>query len=134
MSTLHRKLPRLSPSLVVPTPIDNPALHEGRVRTMPHVEGQFAAYVYVCLRLERWSRMQAIVSDALSFAMATSPTIRPIVENLSAHGTDNQSAEGELHISLSRPTYLRAHQRGDLKMAVKASSRKSHPCVFSAVT
>lgn len=35
----------------------------------------------------------------------------------------------ELHVSLSRPTYLRAHQREDLKRAVKAIAKSHPPCV-----
>ena len=35
--------------------------------------------------------------------------------------------ERELHVSLSRPTYLRAHQRGDLKKAVKALAKNHAP-------
>jgi hypothetical protein len=37
--------------------------------------------------------------------------------------------ERELHVSLSRPTYLRAHQREELKRAVKASAKSQAPCV-----
>ena len=35
--------------------------------------------------------------------------------------------ERELHVSLSRPTYLRAHQREELKRAVKASAKRQAP-------
>ena len=37
--------------------------------------------------------------------------------------------ERELHISLSRPTYLRAHQREDLKRAIKAVAKAHAPYV-----
>ncbi|KAJ7644305.1 hypothetical protein FB45DRAFT_1021081 [Roridomyces roridus] len=39
--------------------------------------------------------------------------------------------EPELHISLSRPIYLRAHQREDLKRAVKQIAEKTLPFVAS---
>ena len=35
--------------------------------------------------------------------------------------------ERELHVSLSRPTYLRAHQREELKRAVEASAKRQAP-------
>lgn len=38
--------------------------------------------------------------------------------------------ERELHLSLSRPTYLRAHQREELKRAVKALAKSHTPYVL----
>jgi hypothetical protein len=38
--------------------------------------------------------------------------------------------ERELHVSLSRPTYLRAHQREEMKRAVKALSKSHAPYVL----
>jgi hypothetical protein len=38
--------------------------------------------------------------------------------------------ERELHVSLSRPTYLRAHQREELKRAVKALAKSHTPYVL----
>jgi hypothetical protein len=40
---------------------------------------------------------------------------------------EKRKGERELHVSLSRPTYLRAHQREDLKRAVKALATNHAP-------
>lgn len=108
-----RKLPPISSSLVLPGPIDNPALHQGRIRATPHVEGQFAAHVYVSLALGRHSMLHKLVQDILRDVKAVVPTLREIWP------TGEASMHPELHISLSRPIFLRAHQREDLKRAVK---------------
>ncbi|KDR82627.1 hypothetical protein GALMADRAFT_238043 [Galerina marginata CBS 339.88] len=108
-----RKLPPLSSSIVTPGPVDNPALHQGRIRTTPHVDGQFAAHVYVSLPLGRHSLLYKVVQAILCDAKEAIPTLHEIWT------TEPVSQRPELHISLSRPIFLRAHQREDLKRAVK---------------
>ncbi len=112
-----RKLPPVPSSLVVPVPIDNPALHQGRVRTTPHVEGQFTAHVYVSLTLSRRSKLYKVIQDILSDAKIMVPTLQDI------WSTTERSQRPTLHISLSRPFFLRAHQREDLKRAVKTIAK-----------
>lgn len=46
---------------------------------------------------------------------------REIVPHLNSDWLENK--ESELHISLTRPIYLRDHQREELKRAVKAVAR-----------
>ncbi|KII86598.1 hypothetical protein PLICRDRAFT_142946 [Plicaturopsis crispa FD-325 SS-3] len=121
-----RKLPPLASALVVPTPVDNPALHQGRIRTIPHVEGQFAAHIYVALHLERNSHLHKLVDEVLERAREIVPTLSPMGKKGNGEGT-----EYELHISLSRPTFLRAHQRDVLKRAVKTAAHSSSPFVAS---
>ncbi|KAF9534525.1 hypothetical protein CPB83DRAFT_844374 [Crepidotus variabilis] len=108
-----RKLPPVSSSLVLPGPVDDPSLHQGRIRTTPHVDGQFAAHVYVSVGLSRRSHLYKTVQDILCDAKRNVPTLYEIVST----SADTQRAD--LHISLSRPIFLRAHQREDLKRAVK---------------
>lgn len=48
---------------------------------------------------------------------------------------DDGKKEIELHVSLSRPVFLRAHQREDLKRAVKTVANSRSPYVlFSMFT
>ncbi|KAH9933275.1 hypothetical protein B0H21DRAFT_84162 [Amylocystis lapponica] len=137
-----RKLPSLSPALLPQAPVDNPALHQGRVRTTPHVEGQFAAYVYVPLIVECGSLLHKLLLDVYAFAKAEVPSMQPIglLQKPSGEARDNTELAGpaskkvderrhscELHISLTRPTFLRAHQRDDFRRAVQAVA-KSRPC------
>ena len=115
---LRRKLPPISPSISPPAPIDNPALHHGRIRTTPHVEGQFAAHVYVSLPLSRQSELYKLVQEIFLDAKESVPTLREI-------WPDGQRPE--LHISLSRPIFLRAHQREELKRSVKNVAHLQKP-------
>lgn len=116
-----RKLPPVSSSIVPPAPADNPALHQGRIRTTPYVEGQFAAYVYVSLPLAHHTLLHKLVQDILRDARKDTPTLRDIWPNVDA------AALPELHVSLSRPIFLRAHQREDLKKAVKTIAKTHKP-------
>jgi hypothetical protein len=76
---------------------------------MPHVDGQFSAHVKIVPKL----RASAIGAE-----------------------TDGAGLElgGEFHISLSRPTFLRSHQREDLKRAVKALTKRQPPFSVSFAT
>jgi len=126
MPDLSRKLPPLSSSLVVSVPNDNPALHQGRIRTTPHIEGQFAAHVYVSLTLSRRSQFYKTIQDILSDAKASVPPLHDIWS----------AGAGllELHISLSRPIFLRAHQREEFKRAVKNIAKSQKPFVCHLVS
>jgi Uncharacterised conserved protein len=118
LTYVARKLPPISSSLVAPGPVDIPALHQGRIRTTPHVEGQFVAHVYVSLALGRHSLLYKVLQDILRDAKEVIPTLRDIWE---------ANAPPDLHISLSRPIFLRAHQREDLKRAVKNIAKTHKP-------
>lgn len=48
---------------------------------------------------------------------------------LGTHAIAVGKREMELHVSLSRPIFLRAHQREDLKRAVKAVANSHAPYV-----
>ena len=130
----HRRLPPLSASLTPPIPVDNHTEHQGRIRSFPHVEGQYVAYIYVPLVLGRGEALYNLVTEVVCKA-------REEVEGLWGIGEvkDNESdavhtsrctsgcagecnktmGNLELHISLSRPILLRAHQREEVKKAVK---------------
>ncbi|PSS37074.1 hypothetical protein PHLCEN_2v1113 [Hermanssonia centrifuga] len=119
----NRKLPSLPSSVFSSAHIDNPTLHQGRTRTVPHVEGQYAAYVYVPVRLPRASSVDATLRKILAKARDIEPIIHPI-----SHGLDapvDEETEIELHISLTRPIFLRAHQREEFKSALR-SIAKAH--------
>jgi U6 snRNA phosphodiesterase len=108
-----RKLPTLSSNLVVPVPVDDPTKHQGRIRSTPHVEGQWATHVYINIPLSRqspfWSLLQNVVSDAKSRV--------PALHDFWSQ--DISGSQPELHVSLTRPIFLRSHQREDLKRALK---------------
>ncbi|KAI0711660.1 hypothetical protein C8Q76DRAFT_769439 [Earliella scabrosa] len=126
-----RKLPSLSAHLLPDIPKDNPALHQGRRRTVPHVDGQFAAYVYVPVFLPKRSRLFKLLTRVFTAAKCDVPTLHPIgfsedVMKSSESTGDLDDESVELHLSLTRPTYLRAHQREEFKRAVQAVARSKH--------
>lgn len=118
----RRKLPKVDPSLTVKLPIDNPALHQGRTRSIPHVEGQFAAYVYLPIALDENQSLWTLLNSAIRRAKQLEPA-------LICNWTDVNGSPRELHISLTRTMYLRGHQRDELKRAVKAAAYTREPCV-----
>ncbi|KAG5648388.1 hypothetical protein DXG03_004962 [Asterophora parasitica] len=123
----RRKLPSLSSSMLSPLPIDRLELHQGRIRTNPHVEGQWVAHVYVSLVVDRRSVLSRYMDDILTYSKTVSPTLNDFWSN-------EPSKKRELHISLSRPTYLRAHQREDLKKVVKTLSETFPPFTLCFAT
>lgn len=128
IQTKRRKLPPISSSILPPAPIDNPALHQGRIRTTPHVDGQFAAHVYVSLPLGHQSPFYKLVQEISLDAKETVPTLREIWPD------PNGCQRPELHISLSRPIFLRAHQREELKRSVKNIAKTQKPFIMSFAT
>ncbi|KAF8893690.1 hypothetical protein CPB84DRAFT_1710871 [Gymnopilus junonius] len=137
-----RKLPPVSTTIVAPDHIDDPAIHQGRIRSTPHVEGQFAAHVYVSLNLGRhspMSRLYKVVQAVLRDAKEEIPALRDIwmAKNENAKTGEDVTGEEpkkELHISLSRPIFLRAHQREDLKRAVRNIAKGSKSFIASFAT
>ncbi|KAI0062217.1 hypothetical protein BV25DRAFT_660240 [Artomyces pyxidatus] len=143
-----RKLPTLSSHLTVPVPIDDPTKHQGRVRSSPHVEGQWAAYVYVPVALHTYAQrpLRDLVCDALRYAQEVVPSVQSLeARSGKTEAGDINSSEvsglQELHVSLTRPFFLRAHQREDMKRAVRAAARLHPPyvsfvdeirCIFTA--
>ncbi|GJJ15709.1 hypothetical protein Clacol_009987 [Clathrus columnatus] len=127
-----RKLPALLSNLISPEPIDDPSKHQGRIRSHPHVEGQFASYIYVPINIgvDGVKDILKVVKKALGLVMKSEPLIHPIIEDFES------SKCMALHISLSRPVYLFHHQREILRRAVKAvaSSQSSFPASFANFT
>ncbi|THH05501.1 hypothetical protein EW145_g4749 [Phellinidium pouzarii] len=115
-----KKLPRVASSLTIPTPKPDPALHQGRVRTIPHVDGQFAAFAYIPLIIEENSKLYKLLEETVHLAKIIEPALK-------CDWLDSGRRSLELHISLTRPIYLRHHQRDELKRAVKAAARSHNP-------
>ena len=109
--------------------MDDPALHQGRRRTTPHVEGQFAAHVYVPVIISKKSRLFKLLSRIFLTAREDVPILQPVGFTVTDAGTPREDSEVdepgyvELHVSLTRPTYLRAHQREEFKRAMKAAAK-----------
>lgn len=134
----RRTLPPLLAKVTIPVPVDDPSKHQGRIRTTPHIDGQFAAYVYAPIfpaqgpqrllrgifetierQVENVHRLVHLNGDEP--VDESSPGLRTVLPN------------GVPHLSLTRPMYLRAHQRDVLKKAVKEVTNKVPKCVYGLV-
>jgi len=119
--SLPSALPVLPSSFLSPAPVsDDPTAHQGRRRLQPHVEGQFAGHVYVSVPLN--AKMCKVLHAALNLAKDKVPEI---------HSLLGDNAKHPLHISLSRPIYLRAHQREEFKRAIRRLASESTPFTAS---
>jgi hypothetical protein len=110
-------------------PIDNPALHQGRKRAQPHVEGNWPTHVYIPIPLSSNPKLWALLKTAMADAKGRVPELHTF---LNGHPDDTSGTTrdaAEIHISLSRPLFLRAHQRDNVKKAVKRIADSSAPYV-----
>lgn len=132
-----RNLPKVSASLISPEPLDDPSKHQGRIRTQPHVEGQFASYIYVPVNIgvDGIRELSKIVKQALDTLTRSEPLIHPMIKDFEKCITD-ETRDCELHISLSRPVYLFHQQREMFKQSVKsmASSHATFSASFASFT
>ncbi|KAJ7081385.1 hypothetical protein B0H15DRAFT_854980 [Mycena belliarum] len=119
-----RKLPALSATLSGPVHVDDPSLHQGRIRSTPHVDGQYATHIYASVPLERGSALFKLLRSIIASARTTVPALHDF-------WSSPKDLEPELHISLSRPIFLRSHQREDMKRAVRSIAAKSAPFTAS---
>ncbi|KAG2365151.1 hypothetical protein BDR07DRAFT_1278095, partial [Suillus spraguei] len=133
-----RKLPSLASSFIVPAPVDDPTLHQGRVRTTPHVEGQYAAYVYIPLIVHPGTALYSLIDEVLVVTKEMVPAAHAIGEigtcqNGGGLVVNSSHRVRELHLSLTRPIFLRAHQREEFKQAIKliASRRARFQASFA---
>ncbi|KAI0689250.1 hypothetical protein BC835DRAFT_1407881 [Cytidiella melzeri] len=130
-----RRLPSLASSLVSTARKDNPALHQGRIRTNPHVEGQYAAYVYVPVKLVPSGSLHSLLCKVVTRARDIVPILQAIGVSVDPQDSPQDAdAERELHVSLTRPTYLRAHQREGFKAALRTIAKAYPPFQASFAT
>ena len=125
-----RQLPALAAHLASSGPPDDPSKHQGRTRTIPHVDGQWAAYVYVPIAVR--GKLRRIVERAVDIAKkggdgsGTSASVDIHVLGGNNSDSDSNDVACELHVSLTRPFFLRAYQREEMKRAVRDAA-KAHP-------
>ena len=123
-----RQLPALAAHLASPVPLDDPSKHQGRTRTMPHVDGQWAAYVYVPIAMR--GSLRRVVERAVDIARkggSDSDSGTTVDVHMLGSSSDSDSNVAcELHVSLTRPFFLRAYQREEMKRAVRDAA-KAHP-------
>lgn len=134
-------LPPLAAKVTIPVPMDDPSKHQGRIRTTPHVDGQFAAYVYApILPIQGLQRLLRGIFETIEGQVENVHRLvhfnsdEPVDENSPRKRTILPTTiNGVPHLSLTRPVFLRAHQRDILKGAVKEVANKVAKCVYGLV-
>lgn len=119
-----RQLPALAAHLASSVPLDDPSKHQGRTRTTPHVDGQWAAYVYVPIAVR--GTLRRIVERAVDIARKGEGDSGTCVD-VHMLGSSDENVACELHVSLTRPCFLRAHQREEMKRAVRDVAKARPP-------
>ncbi|KAF5351582.1 hypothetical protein D9758_007200 [Tetrapyrgos nigripes] len=123
--------------MAVSIPKDNPALHQGRIRASPHVDGQWASHIYVAIKLSLRSGLYGLIKRASDRAREAVPTLRDIwdLRSSSSEAQENEPQNSlELHISLSKPVFLRAHQREEFKQAIRLLAQRDTAFKLSFTT
>ncbi len=120
-----RRLPALASHLVPAVPLDDPSKHQGRTRATLHVEGQWAAHVYVSLVLR--GALRGIVERAVSIAKQEVAGVHLLGGTDEDPDPDSVAAVRELHVSLTRPFFLRTHQKEEMKRAVRDAAKAYPP-------
>ena len=118
-----RQLPALAAHLASSVPLDDPSKHQGRTRTIPHVDGQWAAYVYVPIAVR--GTLRRVVEFAVGIARKGGDSGTSVDVHMLG-SSDSNVVACELHVSLTRPFFLRAYQREEMKRAVRDVA-KAHP-------
>ncbi|KAJ5642902.1 uncharacterized protein N7484_005409 [Penicillium longicatenatum] len=101
---------------------DDPSLHGGRKRVIPHVEGNWPTHLY----LELYPSKEELV--LLGNLIPQSSTSQPGVQSL-LHS--DLGAQLPLHISLSRPVVLRTEQRSSFEISLKKEIEESQIAPFA---
>ncbi|CAB4413197.1 unnamed protein product [Rhizophagus irregularis] len=98
--------------------IDDPSKHQGRIRSKPHVEGDWATHVYVDVTLTEEADHIINKIEELAKEVVNKDGIK-IISCIEGHQDNNSlneldpnghCEETKLHISLSKPLFLKYHQ------------------------
>lgn len=106
-------------STVRTTTIDDPSLHQGRTRQIPHVAGNWPSHVYVT-----W-HPSAATQDLLTSLLASLEEKLPHDVQLKTFLTNDLGVPLPLHISLSRPITLTTANKDDFLSQLSSSVSSS---------
>lgn len=124
---------------------DDPSLHGGRTRVIPHVEGNWPTHLYLeceCLTLvscnsykeltltgypgkDELSLLADVISQSGNVPDEKAPTVHSLLHS-------DLGAQLPLHISLSRPVILRTEQRVLFTEALQKAIHDSHVLSYVA--
>ncbi|KAJ5765290.1 hypothetical protein N7520_004849 [Penicillium odoratum] len=100
---------------------DDPSLHGGRKRVIPHVEGNWPTHLY----LEWYPSKEELLllDDLIPNASSSHPKIQSLLHS-------DLGAQLPLHISLSRPVVLRTEQRRSFEESLQKKIEESQISPF----
>ncbi|KAM0755846.1 hypothetical protein T439DRAFT_376136 [Meredithblackwellia eburnea MCA 4105] len=148
--TKKRKLPPLDDSFSTDSTTTNPEQHQGRIRTHPHVKGQWACHVYVELTPSKSllnslkkaaKKLQTThnghttsnnsptrAADLVVHSFLHPPPSSTFTTTATSTSSDDKNKKKEkekpkLHISLSRPLMVQSTQRDQLRSVVAGTAK-----------
>ncbi|KAL2135506.1 hypothetical protein VTI74DRAFT_8237 [Chaetomium olivicolor] len=114
-------------SSVRTTTRDDPTLHQGRTRQIPHVAGNWPSHIYV-----EWhpaSQVHALLTELVTSLQAQAKTSSGV--EVASFLLSDLGAPQPLHISLSRPIVLSTEQKDNFLADVVGTIRSSGITAFS---
>ncbi|KAF9894363.1 poly(U)-specific 3'-to-5' RNA exonuclease [Aspergillus nanangensis] len=100
---------------------DDPSLHGGRKRAIPHVEGNWPTHIYL-----EWYPSKEELSILEDVTSQMQQTLQKTDLQLHSLLRSDLGVQLPLHISLSRPVVLRTEQRQSFLETLQTSIRNSH--------
>ncbi|KAF7521907.1 hypothetical protein PCG10_007851 [Penicillium crustosum] len=106
---------------------DDPSLHGGRTRVIPHVEGNWPTHLYLewYPGKDELSLLADVISQSGNVPDEKAPTVHSLLHS-------DLGAQLPLHISLSRPVILRTEQRVLFTEALQKAIHDSHVLSYVA--
>ncbi|KAE8322799.1 U6 snRNA phosphodiesterase Usb1 [Aspergillus sergii] len=108
---------------------DDPSLHGGRKRAIPHVEGNWPTHIYL-----EWYPSKGELSTLSNVIAQIEGKLRKSKVELNSLLRSDLGAQLPLHISLSRPVVLRTEQRQSFLDTFKSAIEDSNIRAFNATT
>ncbi|KAJ5511031.1 hypothetical protein N7453_003134 [Penicillium expansum] len=105
---------------------DNPSLHGGRTRVIPHVEGNWPTHLYLewYPGKDELSPLENFITHSGNVPDEKAPVVHSLLHS-------DLGAQLPLHISLSRPVILRTEQRASFTEALQKAIHESHVMSFN---
>ncbi|KAJ5367066.1 hypothetical protein N7541_001007 [Penicillium brevicompactum] len=104
---------------------DDPSLHGGRKRVIPHVEGNWPTHLYL-----EWYPAKEELSLLTNLITQIDKSSADSLHDVHSLLHSDLGAQLPLHISLSRPVVLRTEQRASFTEKLQNSIRQSHVSPF----
>ncbi|MBW0503399.1 hypothetical protein O181_043114 [Austropuccinia psidii MF-1] len=97
---------------------DDPNLHQGRKRSQAHVEGNWLTHVFIPINLnQNFQKILNAIIAKLNQIPDSKTWYSLIDDNLAAQ--DKKKTEISLHLSLTRPIYLKTNERREFHEQLK---------------